>query len=507
MGRGSQTVQSRGATGTFQGNRISGGQTTSYGTWKSAEKEGTPVRGRPSGILRISPKVWAKLKFFRDRGSSEISGFGISYRADPLYVVDFLTIKQQAAAASVEFDDDALNKYLDDMVKVGWHPSEVMRIWLHTHPGNSASPSSVDVNTFRDVFSGSDWSIMAILAKGGEFKAKFRYNITSGGIVGAVFGSGKEADLEVRPDLSPPFDGVTQEEYDAWENEYVANIQTRSYNTNSHTVGDWNRGDNKGTEGFSHGGKREISLKEALQISTRSILEQEEIPDWGGAHRIKSGETDPQYMPVSGSVEQVMSIEEYKEGSVVITDFGWYEYPERAFIRVDEGDEIDSLRDVSHTLLPDACGEVTWRWVDGQYAPMKITRLSDGAFIDLRDDDKAAEEELSVYEKDNKSDSSSSSKSSAGAPGFGVADDKSDDKKDVVSSVIKEVTAIEKAKTLQNQETDKVKVADVEKEVAKANAGGNNTGTGIVVRGSGGGDSRAAGFAIGGVVDDPVVGP
>lgn len=499
-------IQSRGGSGVVHGSRVSGGSsTTSHGTWKGADKQPVSGRSRPSGTLRISPKVWAKLKFFRDRGSSEISGFGISYRSDPLYVVDFLTIKQQASAASVEFDDDALNKYLDDMVKVGWHPSEVMRIWLHTHPGNSASPSGVDVNTFRDVFSGSDWSIMAILAKGGEFKAKFRYNITTEGVVSAVFGSGKEADLEVRPDLSPPFDGISQEQYEAWEDEYIANIMTRSYNTASNwqsgrnsSDGNWNRGDNSDTQGFSSGGgvKQDITLKEALQISTRSILEQDEIPAWGGAHRLKSGETDIAFMPVSNSVEQILSIEEYKEGAVVITDFGWYEYDGETSIMADEGDEIDSLRDIAALVPPEASGEVTWRWVDAQYAPMKITRLVNGEFIDLRDDDKAAESELYVYEKGSSTGATASSAAAAGFAAAGTSDEeKKDDKTD------------EEKKTLSDQDTDVVKVADVVKEVEKTNVGGNNTGTGtcVVVRG---GDSRAAGFASsGGAAEGRPVGP
>ena len=43
-------------------------------------------------ILRFSPTAWAKLLFFRDKGETEIAGFGISALDDLLYVEEFATI-------------------------------------------------------------------------------------------------------------------------------------------------------------------------------------------------------------------------------------------------------------------------------------------------------------------------------------------------------------------------------------------------------------------------------
>lgn len=389
--------------------------------WTPPEKKTMSTRMNVAGVLRLSPKARAKLEWFRDRGATEISGFGLSYKDELLYVADFITIKQKAGAASVEFDDDALNDYLKNMVAVGWHPSEVLRIWLHTHPGNSAEPSSTDMDTFRNVFGGSDWAIMAILAKGGDFKARVRFNNGPGG----------EMALNVRMDMTPPFDGVSQEDYEKWETEYVANILTRSYSGGTSRVdsrrsyqgcGDysqwddsdwrgwsdyeWNRGENVGTEGFASTGSDRTKFRDS---KTSSIFHQAEIPEWGGAHRLESGEKDPKKQLVSGSVEQVWQIEEYKEGSIVITDFGWYEYPPEVHIYCKLEDDVDCLDDIALDT-PEACGEIAWRYQDGYHSPMKITRVLRNGVIDLREDEEAAELELGLK----------TAGESSGSPGFGA---------------------------------------------------------------------------------------
>jgi len=46
--------------------------------------------------LRFSPTAWAKLLYFRDRGGTEIGGFGISAEGKPLLIQEFVTVKQEA---------------------------------------------------------------------------------------------------------------------------------------------------------------------------------------------------------------------------------------------------------------------------------------------------------------------------------------------------------------------------------------------------------------------------
>ena len=57
--------------------------------------------------LRFSPTAWAKLLYFRDKSDNEVGGFGVTEADDLLYVVDFITVKQQVSCVSVKFDDQA----------------------------------------------------------------------------------------------------------------------------------------------------------------------------------------------------------------------------------------------------------------------------------------------------------------------------------------------------------------------------------------------------------------
>jgi len=88
-----------------------------------------------SPVLRFSPTAWAKLLFFRDRGESEIGGFGIAAANDLLRIEEFCTIKQDATVASISFDDLAVADFFEAQVDLGRKPEQFARIWLHTQSG------------------------------------------------------------------------------------------------------------------------------------------------------------------------------------------------------------------------------------------------------------------------------------------------------------------------------------------------------------------------------------
>ena len=162
--------------------------------------------------LRFSPSAWAKLMFFRDYGETEICGFGISDPDDLLCIVDFQTIKQEATIASIALDDQAIADFFDAHVDAGRQPEQFFRLWLHTHPGSSPTPSSIDEETFARVFGRSDWAVMCIVAQDGKTYTRLRFNIGPGG----------EVVIPVRVDYSVPF-GTSEQE--AWAAEYKANIK------------------------------------------------------------------------------------------------------------------------------------------------------------------------------------------------------------------------------------------------------------------------------------------
>ena len=87
--------------------------------------------------LRFSPYAWAKLLYLRDRGDTEVGGFGITCPKDLLFVEDVRLVRQRSTWASVRFDDAAVADFFDGEVDAGRQPEEFGRLWLHTHPGRS----------------------------------------------------------------------------------------------------------------------------------------------------------------------------------------------------------------------------------------------------------------------------------------------------------------------------------------------------------------------------------
>jgi proteasome lid subunit RPN8/RPN11 len=157
--------------------------------------------------LRFSPYAWAKLLFLRDLGDTEVGGFGISNEDDLLLVEDVRLIGQRTTLVSVEFDDEAVADYFDEQVDAGLPPERFFRLWLHTHPGDSAEPSATDEETFERVFGRCDWAVMAILAKGGQTYARMRFKAGPGG----------QIEIPVEVDYAPPFPAADP---DAWHREY-----------------------------------------------------------------------------------------------------------------------------------------------------------------------------------------------------------------------------------------------------------------------------------------------
>jgi hypothetical protein len=174
-----------------------------------AVREDVPPR-RP--VLRFSPTAWAKLAWFCLHGETEIGGFAITDPGDPLYVIEFVTVRQQADWASIKFDDAAVADFFDQQVDQGRRPEQFARLWCHTHPGDSATPSSVDEECFARVFGACNWAIMFVLARTGKTYARLRFNVGPGG----------HGEIPVDVDWSKPFTGS---DHAAWLAEYNANIK------------------------------------------------------------------------------------------------------------------------------------------------------------------------------------------------------------------------------------------------------------------------------------------
>lgn len=141
----------------------------------------TRLRPRHQPRLRFSPVAWAKLLFFRDCGPTEVGGFGIAPAGDLLYVEDVRLLRQSCTVVSVAFDDASVAEFFDEQVDAGRRPEQFGRIWIHTHPGSSAEPSSLDEATFARAFGACEWAVMCIVARGGETYCRLRFATGPGG--------------------------------------------------------------------------------------------------------------------------------------------------------------------------------------------------------------------------------------------------------------------------------------------------------------------------------------
>ena len=173
-------------------------------------------------VLRFSPYAWAKLIWLRDRGPTEIGGFGICRSDDLLLVDDVELVRQTCSAVTIAFEDASVADYFDRQIDAGLQPEQFGRIWVHTHPGESAQPSGTDESTFDRVFGSCQWALMFILAAGGQVYARLQWNVGPRGCL----------ELPVEVDFSQPFAGSDE---DAWEAEYAVNVHPE---TLAHSLAD-----------------------------------------------------------------------------------------------------------------------------------------------------------------------------------------------------------------------------------------------------------------------------
>lgn len=231
--------------------------------------------------LVLAPLAFLKLQFMCQRGPTEVGGFGITMEKDPLYVMEFMTLPQQASSASFKFNDGAQTDFVMRMAEMrDIHPENSSRIWIHTHPGWSADPSGVDEATLDDDFADQNWVVMMIMAREGAFYARLRHNTGPGGDILLPV----EIDWKAFPSLQGTVD-VTAE-MAAWEDEYTENITIErivySYGPTRGTVynGVRQSADNVPVRVYSHGPAAQVApgLGVPAAIADSEFKEVKELP-------------------------------------------------------------------------------------------------------------------------------------------------------------------------------------------------------------------------------------
>lgn len=187
--------------------------------------------------LVFTPLAWLKLQHLCHLGRTEVGAFAISDEHDPLRVEGLTLVEQRCTSVSVAFEDEAVAEHFDRCVDAGLPPRRFARIWVHTHPGDSAIPSGTDERTFDRVFGRCDWAVMCILARGGETYARLR--IRAGGLH-------LERTLPVRVDYAGCEEGRSALPgvlpLEAWTREHQACVRTESLWAEPVGVGDGSAG-------------------------------------------------------------------------------------------------------------------------------------------------------------------------------------------------------------------------------------------------------------------------
>ncbi len=216
-------------------------------------------------ILRFSPMVWAKLQWFLWRADGiEVSGFGITKGNDPLYVIEFVTVLQENTGASTEMDDEAVAKYIDNQVaEHNRQPKDFARIWIHTHPSFSVSPSGTDEDTMEKWFGECDNAIMVIISDT-EISARLDGKILGNSIT-------VKYDLPTKVDWKCPLETTDHEE---WEMEFVANIRKKTYIVTTYNAGG-NSLSQQGNMGFNPRDYSHVGILSEAEIKRQ--LEEDDV--------------------------------------------------------------------------------------------------------------------------------------------------------------------------------------------------------------------------------------
>ena len=175
-------------------------------------------------MLTFAPLAWMKLQYFCHIGESEIGGFAVTAKGNPLYIERFETVMQGTTPVTVEFSDSAVADFFDGCVDEGLTPQRFGRIWCHTHPGESAQPSSTDERTFDRVFGNCDWSVMFILSRTSQTYARLSFSAGPGGsMLLPVRVDWEQWPMEISRDPHHVAAQILQ-----WRQEYTANVHVIS---------------------------------------------------------------------------------------------------------------------------------------------------------------------------------------------------------------------------------------------------------------------------------------
>lgn len=167
-------------------------------------------------MIRFSPAAYQKIVYFLQK-DVEVGGFCLT---DGDLVTDFIVVEQESSGATFDFTKEGIEDYLDEMTNLGYTPKECFRIYLHSHPGNSAEPSGPDWENFYKLMGSYPWFCMLIIAKD---QSKYGYIKLTQGI-------GVECEIDWDVDWTIPCEAV---DFEQLELEFTTKVKKKTFKIKS----------------------------------------------------------------------------------------------------------------------------------------------------------------------------------------------------------------------------------------------------------------------------------
>lgn len=169
-----------------------------------------------SNRFRFTPAAYQKIVWCLRKTSNEVGLFGISSANDICLIEDVVFVPQISRPATIEMED--LNQYVEKMSLQGIPPGRCFRVWIHTHPGDSTTPSMTDEQTFTELLADHPWFVMMIFGR----------NLSASCAVG-IKSPRMRVSCAVEVDWSIPCTAVDFEQLDA---EFTENVVEGKYTYN-----------------------------------------------------------------------------------------------------------------------------------------------------------------------------------------------------------------------------------------------------------------------------------
>lgn len=122
------------------------------------------------GII-ITREAFAKMKAITGH-KDEVAAMCITKLEQPNKVVDIFIPEQESNPAYFEFNSDQYGAAIEHLVMdVGYELSQVCKVMIHSHPGNSNVPSGTDWENFNALYGEKELPVMLIISKDHKISA------------------------------------------------------------------------------------------------------------------------------------------------------------------------------------------------------------------------------------------------------------------------------------------------------------------------------------------------